>query len=223
MDHYWQALPGPVWFCGAQIYERYVAAVQSPSVAVELGAWKGRSTCFMAVEIANSGKPIEFYTVDTWLGSDEEAQQRDVDIAAGRLFEEFTLNIAPVADFVNVIRSDTAAAADRFDDCSVDFLYVDASHTYEGVIRDLRAWYPKVRTGGLIAGDDWCFADRGVKRAVLDFLGEAATDLVLERGSSPHESWLQWSIVKEPEMSLAPFGRLAALRASALRRLRRLR
>lgn len=65
MDHYWRGLPGPVWFSGARIYQRYVAGVEGPSIAVELGAWKGRSTCFMGVEIANSGKPIDFYTVDT--------------------------------------------------------------------------------------------------------------------------------------------------------------
>lgn len=45
-----------------------------------------------------------------------------------------------------MIRSDTAAAAEQFEDGSVDFLYIDASHTYDAVLADLVAWYPKVKT-----------------------------------------------------------------------------
>lgn len=147
MDHYWLDLPGPVWFSGADIYGRFVASAERPAIAVELGAWKGRSTCFMGVEIANSGKPITFYTIDHWRGSAGEAEQdRDPDAASGQLFEVFQSNIAPVAGYIVPIRSDTASAATRFAADSVDFLYIDASHSYEGVLRDLRAWYPRSRS-----------------------------------------------------------------------------
>jgi hypothetical protein len=217
MDHYWLDLPGPNWFSGADIYRRYVASVNGPSIAVELGAWKGRSTCFMGVEIANSGKPIRFFTVDHWLGSaDEESNTGDPDVQAGRLFEIFQQNIAPVAAQVQVIRSDTAAAADRFADGSVDFLYVDASHNYGGVLRDLIAWFPKVREGGLIAGDDWCFSERGelsVRNAVVDFFGAGAA-LTIEPGSQPNPDYLQWSIVKTAGLKPASSGRLLVCRAA---------
>lgn len=97
--HYWRDLPGPIWFCGANIYQRFVDSVSSPAVAVELGAWKGRSASLMGVEIANTGKPITFYTVDHFRGSsDEEFHIKDPDLAAGRLFETFLENIGPVSD-----------------------------------------------------------------------------------------------------------------------------
>lgn len=38
---------------------------------------------------------------------------------------------------------------------SVDLVFVDADHTYEGVLEDLTAWYPTVRSGGYIGGHDW--------------------------------------------------------------------
>ena len=223
MEHYWRDLPGPVWFSGAEIYRDYVRSVDGPSVAVELGAWKGRSTCFMGVEIANSGKPISFTTVDHWEGTEgEEAQESDPDVRNGRLLEVFSQNIAPVAAHVNVIRADTAEAAGRFADESVDLLYVDAGHSREAVLRDLRAWYPKVKIGGLIAGDDWCFelnGDRGVRRAVLEFLGMSAARLQLQSGSAPNEGWLQWSVRKgkrrlrpAPKWLQRLFGKLAQLR-----------
>jgi hypothetical protein len=207
MDHYWLDLPGPVWFSGADIYRRYVASVSEPSVAVELGAWKGRSTSCMGVEIANSGKPIRFFTIDHWRGSPgEESNSADPDVQEGRLFDVFQRNIAPVAEHVKVIRSDTAEAAIRFADGSVDFLYVDASHSYDGVLRDLIAWFPKVKSGGLIAGDDWCFSVRGersVRNAVTDFFGPSAARLRVEPGSEPSPDYLQWSIVKSAGLESA--------------------
>src|SRR5437016_1902577 len=100
MDHYWLDLPGPVWFSGANLYRRFVDSVTGPVVAVELGAWKGRSACCMGVEIANSGKPIRFTTVDHWLGSaGEDSHHSDPDVRAGRLYEVFLENIRPVAAF----------------------------------------------------------------------------------------------------------------------------
>lgn len=223
MDHYWLDLPGPVWFSGAEIYRRFVENVTGPAVAVELGAWKGRSACFMGVEIANSGKPIRFTTVDHWQGSvGEEVHDSDPDVRSGQLYEVFLENIRPVAGHVGVLRADSAAAAAAFEDESVDFLYIDASHRYEQVLRDLMAWYPKVRPGGLIAGDDWCFPDRGelgVRNAVRDFFRPSLSHLAIEPGSAPNENWSQWSIVKAAGMAVASPEQLkrAAFRRKAVR------
>jgi hypothetical protein len=219
MKHYWLELPGPVWFSGAHIYRNFVRNVSGPAVAVELGAWKGRSASFMGVEIANSKKPIRFFTVDHFIGSTgEEGYDGDEDLEDGRLFEVFQRNIKKVARYVNVIREDSRAAADRFADESVDFLYVDASHGYHGVLGDLVAWYPKVKFGGIIAGDDWCFINAGlpdVRRAVLDFFGKAASHLTISPGSGPNERSLQWSIVKAPGLAVAS---PAAIRRAIARR-----
>jgi hypothetical protein len=206
IEHYWRDLPGPVWFSGADIYRRFVEQVTGPAIAVELGAWKGRSTCFMAVEIANSGKPVDFYTVDHWQGSNEQGYD-DPDLGSGKLFETFLRNIERVASHVTVIRADTQEAATRLDDESIDFLYVDASHSYRGVLADLRAWYPKVKFGGTIAGDDWCFelgGVRSVRRAVFDFLGPSASRVTVEQGSEPNRDWHQWWFEKTPDLSIAP-------------------
>ena len=223
MEHYWRDLPGPIWFCGANIYRRFVGSVVDSAVAVELGAWKGRSAACMGVEIANSGKAIQFSTVDHWQGSrGEDAHDADPDVRAGRLYEVFLENIRPVAEFVRAMKSDTAVAAGQFDDESIDFLYVDASHTYDGVLRDLHAWYPKVKPGGLIAGDDWCFSDRGelgVRFAVTDFFGPSLSCVTIEPGSPPNEGWLQWSVIKQPQLAVASPRELK--RARAGRTLRR--
>ena len=35
------------------------------------------------------------------------------------------------------------------------YCYLDAEHTYSGVRGDLEAWWPKLRRGGLFAGNDY--------------------------------------------------------------------
>jgi hypothetical protein len=223
MEHYWLDLPGPNWFSGSALYSRFVAGVTGHAVAVELGSWKGRSTSFMGVEIANSGKSIEFHTVDHWRGSPGEGDHKsDSDVINGRLFEVFEANIAPIAQYVEPIRSDTVEAASRFADSSVDFLYIDAAHDYRGVLRDLDAWFPKVKPDGLISGDDWDFVvegagEFGVRHAVLDFLGPHVDCLHVEDSfqAGTDKNWPQWSFVKTA--AIAPSSPMAR-RMSRLRR-----
>jgi hypothetical protein len=139
--------------------------------------------------------------VDHWKGSLEEPAHRvDEDVAAGMLFKTFKQNIAPVDKYIEPLILDSALAAKKFDDNSVDFIYVDASHTYEGVFRDLEAWFPKLKRGGCMAGDDWCFKDSetgflSVQQAVKDFFGALGLDIEVLKGN-PNVDWLQWRVKK---------------------------
>lgn len=42
-----------------------------------------------------------------------------------------------------------------FDDNSLDFVYIDASHMYLDVLQDCIVWYKKVRVGGILCGHDY--------------------------------------------------------------------
>jgi hypothetical protein len=61
-------------------------------------------------------------------------------------------------------------AAKYVPDGSLDFIFVDGNHTYPAVLLDMRTWYPKVKTGGIITGHDW--GKRGVVDAVNKFREE---------------------------------------------------
>ena len=64
-------------------------------------------------------------------------------------------------------------------DGSLDFVYVDSGpHTYEGNLREIREWWPKVRSGGFLGGHDWEIPELnaadvfpGVEKSVTDFFG----------------------------------------------------
>lgn len=167
MEHFYQNIHG--WFSAQHLYQQMVHETKSGGIFVEVGAWKGRSAAYMAVEIANSGKNIALHTVDWFKGSDEPAHHSDPDVRAGRLLEVFTKNIKPVRQYVTAHVMVSVAAAAQFEDDSLDFVFLDADHTYEGVKADILAWLPKVKPGGMLAGDDYNYFP-GVKKAVDELL-----------------------------------------------------
>ena len=168
-DHY-KTIPG--WFNCPDLYREMVSKAPQTATFVEIGCWKGKSSSFMAEQIANSKKDIKFYCVDTWKGTlTEDGHQNDPDVVNDRLFEVFNDNLAPFTGYYNPIRSTSVEAANQFEDNSLDFIYIDASHEYEDVKDDINAWFPKLKKGGTIAGDD--YNSKEVSRAVREIFGSA--------------------------------------------------
>ena len=170
----------PGWFKFGRIYEAAIAAADGGAVFVEVGSWKGRSAYFMASRIRDSGKQIRFYCVDHWLGSDEDEHARDPAVIAGRLYETFLRNVAPVREFLTPLRMTSLDAARLFPDGSCDLVMIDASHDYESVRADIAAWWPKIKRGGVLAGDDYCWP--GVERAVQEAFGARVKVLGKDKG-----------------------------------------
>jgi|TARA_R110000824_G_scaffold2570_4_gene11849 predicted O-methyltransferase YrrM len=78
----------------------------------------------------------------------------------------------------------TVNASRLFDDESIDFVYVDADHSYKGCMADLEAWYPKLKKGGILSGHDYGeHPDKpepdfpGVTRAVDEFFDAQSVEL----------------------------------------------
>lgn len=71
-----------------------------------------------------------------------------------------------------IIKGDSAEVAKDVPDESLDFVYIDAAHDYENVKIDIQAWAPKVKVGGIVAGDDFYdfpSGKGGVMRAVTEY------------------------------------------------------
>lgn len=173
MDHFYQGIEG--WFDFEDIYRAAVAQAPSPAHFVEVGAFLGRSTCFLGVEIINSGKAIELDVVDTFRGTPDTAhmllsKMDPPDL--GTLFEQFRKNTAPVWHALTVIPLSSLEAARLYADGSLDFIFIDANHDYEAVRADIAAWLPKLRPGGHLGGHDYSEDWPGVVRAVDEAFGD---------------------------------------------------
>ena len=176
------------WFDYEDFFDEIVAkAPQHFSVVVEMGCWLGRSSAYLAQRIKESGKYIEYHAVDTWKGSVGDSAFSDV-LAAnnGDVYDLFIKNMVDcgVMNYINPLRMDSVEASKCFADNSVDFLFLDGAHDYDSVKRDLAAWIPKVKKGGIMAGHD--FGHPPVKQAVLEALPNAR-DYV---GATSHQTWI---------------------------------
>jgi len=153
MEHFYNKINSENWFGYEDLYSAMVKKFDSVSHFVEVGVWKGMSSCFMAVEIINSGKDIKFDCVDTW--EYVETQSEIGKHQFENLFDTFKKNIEPVKDKIGIVKSLSWDAAKNYEDNSLDFVFIDAAHDYESVTKDLEAWFPKIKKEGIIAGHDY--------------------------------------------------------------------
>ena len=161
----------PGWFGKTErvVYDSQVVRADHKARFVEIGCWKGRSSCHMAEKIRSSGKHIEFFCVDTWEGSEEHANESC--IQSNTLYDEFCKNTLPFQDVIKSLRLSSIEAAEQFDDQSCDFIFIDAAHDFDNVVADINAWLPKLKENGVLAGHDYCATFPGVIQAVEKVFG----------------------------------------------------
>ena len=137
------------WMTKPELAFLYSIGLSMPdgAVVVEVGSWKGRSTVAIAEGIA--GKNARLVSVDTFRGDAAIGAHDPEEILA-----EFRRNTAHVG-FLETIVSDSVDAAASVPDRSLDWLFIDADHSYDGVRTDLAAWAPKLKPGGLMSGHDY--------------------------------------------------------------------
>lgn len=78
--------------------------------------------------------------------------------------------LAVFGDRVEMIRNTSDKVAKTIPDNSLDFVFIDGDHSYAAVLQDVANYYDKVRSGGIISGDDYIFAEVG--KAVDEFFGQ---------------------------------------------------
>jgi len=164
-------------------------ALQMPPNAriAEIGSFLGLSGLLMAKALYGSGKyGARIYCIDTWEGSDEH-QSMEI-IRNGTFFELFKSNITEsgLLNYFTPIRQNSIIAARDFPDQSMDMIFIDGDHSFSGCLADLRAWYPKLKPGGVFLGHD---GELEVRRAIDSFLGERDLACIL-LGVPPYSNYM---------------------------------
>lgn len=155
----WTDIPG--FFDYEPFYDFIAAWIPDGGRAVEVGVYMGRSLSYLGIKLREQQKKIELTGVDYWdngaVGNEPE-RSRTLELArpfGGDLYRTFLDNLAQVGLNLPHIRSHSLDAATRFSDQSLDFVFIDADHGFEAVSADIRAWLPKVKPGGILAGHDY--------------------------------------------------------------------
>lgn len=111
----------------------------------EIGVWRG----YFSIEILNKTDVGHLYLVDPW--EDLDAEHNESALVECR----HHLRGHAQGGRFSIIRKRSLDAVKDFKDGSLDGCYIDASHDYQDVLDDLRAWSQIVKPDGYIFGHDY--------------------------------------------------------------------
>lgn len=166
------------WGAEHPIFERVLLDVR-PRLVVEVGTWKGASVLNMHAIARRHGLETVFLCIDTWLGSAEQwvkpEPRPNMQLEGGfpTLYRQFVANVIACDAVEDVypfpISSSAGARVLQRLGVTADVIYVDAAHEEEELALDLELFWPVLRAGGVMFGDDYVPRWSGVVSAVDRF------------------------------------------------------
>lgn len=132
-------------------------AEQNFNLGAEIGVASGN----YSVTLLRANPNLKLYCIDLWGPGSSRNEARYT-----REYAQAKAALEPLNAVM--IRKPSVEAAKDFEHDTLDFVYIDAAHTFDNVMRDIIEWAGKVRRGGIIAGHDYGNSKHnGVKDAVL--------------------------------------------------------
>lgn len=172
MTHFYENIHGHFDF--QDLYSETILNLPNYGVFVEVGILLGKSAAFALIEATKRFRwdGLQFHFIDNC-------------VAVPNQYNVILQNLMPVYQVphlhFNLIPMQSVNASELFLDNSIDFCFIDAGHGYYEVGGDIRAWLPKVKPGGVLAGHDYSpdYMENGsyiyrdsVIKAVDDYFGK---------------------------------------------------
>lgn len=119
--------------------------------------------------------PLAFIMgVDNW--SENASSHRNRNISG----EAYAKALRVLDEFIKkgqyrIIKKSSMDALEDIADESLDFVYIDAGHTYSEVKEDVEGWTKKVRKGGIVSGHDYyefASGNGGIIKAVDEYVAK---------------------------------------------------
>jgi hypothetical protein len=149
--------------------------------------------------ILKNTRVTKLYSVDPYLeygdlttsatvGNDHQSQANLFQLRWDVLYLRVKDRLSVFKERSVLIRDTSLNAARTFEDNYLDFVFIDANHSYEYVMQDLQTWYPKIKSHGFLVGDDYDWQE--VKNAVDEFIKKNQLILII------HPNKRTWQAIK---------------------------
>jgi predicted O-methyltransferase YrrM len=160
---------------------QHACQVPEGGTILEVGSGMGGSVAVMASAALSSTRLV---AVDPFVPYDEENVTLCKDVEVGTV-EDFyeTVSVLKGKD-ISLLRLSSKEAVGKFEDCSLDLVLVDGNHSFSHALFDLKAWWEKLRPGGVILLHDLSGRFPGVVRAAKEFEAEKEVRFNLPTASS---------------------------------------
>lgn len=132
-----------------------------------VGAELGVQTGYLYFHLLETFPELKLYGVDIWQGAKRNIYQE--------MEKEVMQRSRGYGDRAVIQKKFTNEAVNLHAGGSLDFVFIDADHSYTGVKRDIIDWWPKIKIGGTMIGHD-CLVS-GVKRALGEHFESWETDV----------------------------------------------
>jgi len=173
------AVPGWTSRRKLQYLRKNVRSLDGHGIIVEIGVWFGRSALAMADACRGTNKRV--FAIDPWMDFYQDGVLASPTIDEKRwgvksfeaIYEKFMENRTRfgLEQYLIPRRAESTVAAQNWfaeGGGEISMIFIDGNHEYDMVKGDLTSWFPFVKEGGLICGDDWDWP--AVQEAVYDFL-----------------------------------------------------
>lgn len=130
--------------------------VSKNAIGVEIGVDKGKTSVYLLTNLEKMG---HLYCIDPYINREHRHG------IVNKLLKEY--------DNCTFLRMKSHDAVQKVPD-NLDFVFIDGDHRYRIVLQDLYDWVPKLKSGGLLSGHDWCNSvDKGgVPKAGTEYFSE---------------------------------------------------
>jgi len=151
-------------------------------IGIEIGVDSGA----FSAKLLNDSRLLTLYGADIWHRHPDR-----------KLEAEKILN--PFGGRSNLLTEASPGVAARFTDDFFDFIYIDGNHHYRPVRSDINAFWPKLKSGGCLAGHDYVVAKGcGVIPAVNEFVTKNNIPLYTTQENGPllSDQLISWFFFK---------------------------
>jgi len=150
--------------------------VPDNGVMIELGVAAGK----FAVELIKANPRAKYVGVDRWSDHHDEAEWKIAKDSINNLTKKWCLQ-----------RKTFAAAVNYYRDEYADLIYIDGyAHTGQDNGQTLDDWYPKLKSGGIFAGHDYCKEYHQTMRVVDAFVAKHGLTLNIINDSDCPSWWV---------------------------------
>ncbi len=165
-------------------FDRFLKSTEKKNlIGLEIGVHDG----WHALDMMENLPIDKLYLIDPWMSYEEYYESvgnpRKTQKALDERMRVAQKILKKYGDKVKFIRKLSDDALSDFKDESLDFIYIDGNHQYEFVKKDVENYYPKVKKGGVIGGDDYTHSPEteserfGIFRAVNEFFRKLKKDV----------------------------------------------
>lgn len=181
---------------GTLVWEPFMKKYQCDYIC-ELGVCNGANFYEMIKHSPKLAVAIDSWIEDEMISRNDGRYSQEV---LDKQYENFAISISD-KPFVKIYREYSFNAVKYFKDNYFDLVYIDADHSYEGCLRDLEDWYPKVKKGKFLLGDDYRVYEGkgkrvGIKFGVIEAVNEFAKKNNLDFIELRRGRRVGWGIIK---------------------------